>query len=92
MGVTVRTVHRTTIIAKCPHGPDDIYEAEFAVVDRLLTCESIRDAIDRLTVNAVYQESLTQALSESLDCEVVTRGCHGRFNSECRATPTEEME
>lgn len=83
----MQTIHRTTIYSACPHGGTDIDEAEFHT-DKLLTCESIQAAIDRLTADSIYQEDLTKMLSEQLGCSVTTRGRHGRFSTECAASPS----
>lgn len=81
----MKTVHRTTIVGKCPHGCPDVYSAEFHVVDRVITVESIQAEIDAATAEPVYQETLTQRLANAVGCNVVTLGTHGRFETECRA-------
>lgn len=83
----MKTVHRTTIVGKCPHGCPDVYSAEFHVVDRVITVESIQAEIDAATKEPVYQEDLTQRLANRVGCNVVTLGTHGRFETECRAEP-----
>jgi GTP cyclohydrolase I len=85
----MQTIHRTTIVGKCPHGCPDLYAAEFHVEDRVIMVEDIQAAIDDLTREPVYQEALTQALADRLSCVVETRGVHGRFLTECRAEPKE---
>jgi hypothetical protein len=85
--VMLATVHRTTIVGRCPHGCADVYEAEFHVSGRVLIVEAIQEAIDAATAEPIYQEALTQRLADRLDCAVVTRGAHGKFLSECRAEP-----
>jgi hypothetical protein len=75
----MQTIHRTTIVGKCPHGCPDLYAAEFHVEDRVIMVEDIQAAID----------DLTQALADRLSCVVETRGVHGRFLTECRAEPKE---
>ncbi len=84
------TVHRTTIVGKCPHGCPDVYEAEFHIENRVVTVESIQAEIDRATEAPIYQESLTQTLADRIGCPVVTSGAHGRFMTECRAVPQTE--
>ena len=85
--VKTKTVHRTTIVGKCPHGCADVYEAEFHVENRVITVESIQAEIDRATQEPIYQESLTQTLADRLGWQGVTSGMHGRFGTECRAEP-----
>lgn len=81
------TIHRTTIVGKCPHGCPDIYAAEFHVGGNLVTVERIQDAIDHYTSEPIYQEDLTQRLADALACSVVTVGAHGRFETTCNAMP-----
>lgn len=83
VAMKTNTVHRTTIIAKCPHGGPDVYEAEFHTAS-LLTVETIQAEIDEATREPIYQEHLTIRLAEKLECAVVTIGRHGRFQTECR--------
>lgn len=86
--MTLKTVHATTIAGKCPLGCADLYHAEFRVSGpAVLPVESIDAAIAELTEVPTYQEDLTRRLAERLGCEVVTRGTHGRFATECRAVP-----
>lgn len=85
--VATNTVHRTTIVAKCPHGATDVYEAEFQIGTRFVAVEDIQAEIDAATKEPVFQEALTQALADRLSCPVVTSGMHGRFATECRAEP-----
>lgn len=80
-----KTVHRTTIVAQCPHGGVDVYQTEFHVGNRTVTVESIQTVIDAVVKNPVYQEDLTRQLANTLNCEVVTLGSHGRFQTECHA-------
>lgn len=80
------TVHRTTIVGKCPHGCHDIYEAEFATHD-LIRVEDIQSAIERHTAEPIYQEHLTQRLADEVGCEVTTTGRHGQFTTTCKALP-----
>lgn len=86
----MKTVHRTSIASRCPHGGGDAYQAEFHVEGRLLAVEIIQAAIEEATREPVYQEVLTQMLANRLHCIVVTLGVHGRFQTECTAEPTEE--
>lgn len=72
--------HKTTITATCPHGPVDVYEAEFET-DRLIPVEVIQAAIDSFTKSPVYQESLTCQLSKCLLCRVTLKGTHGAFET-----------
>jgi hypothetical protein len=82
----VTTTHKTTIVGKCPHGCPDVYEVEFTVAGEAVTkVEDIQAAIDRLTVEPVYQEDLTRLLAEVVGCRVRTVGSHGRFLTTCEA-------
>lgn len=83
----IKTIHRTTIVGKCPHGCADVYEAEFHVENRIVTVETILSEIVLVTREPIYQESLTQMLADHLGCHVVTVGVHGQFTTECRADP-----
>ncbi len=84
---SMKTIHRTTIIAKCPHGGPDVYEAEFIIIDKMITVEFIQGKIDMLTDSGIYQEKLTQKLADLVGCDVVTKGTHKRFSTECSASP-----
>lgn len=81
------TVHRTTIVGRCPHGCADVYAAEFHAGDRLVRVEDIQAAVDKLTAEPVYQEDLTQRLADAVGCRVVTVGPHGRCVTTCSAGP-----
>jgi len=81
-------IHKTMIVGKCPHGCADLYQAEFRVRNRVIPVERIQEEIDAATKEPIYQEDLTQALADSLGCEVQLEGVHGRFNSISSATPT----
>lgn len=81
----IRTIHRTTIVAQCPHGGVDVYQAEFHAEGRTVTVESIQTVIDAVVRNPGYQEDLTRQLAQTLNCKVVTLGSHGRFQTECHA-------
>lgn len=88
----LKTIHRTVIVAKCPHGGPDVYEAEFHIQDKIVTVEFIQGQIDRLTDSGIYQEKLTQKLADMIGCEVVTKGTHKRFTTECTAGPEKVKE
>lgn len=88
----MKTVHRTTIVGKCPHGCPDVYSAEFHIADRIITVESIQAEIDAATKEPVYQEDLTQRLANRVGCNVATVGSHGQFETECRAEPVTPPE
>lgn len=81
----METVHKTMIVAKCPQGATDVYEAEFHTGDRVILVEKILFEIARVTEKAIYQENLTQDLADRIGCKVVTRGRHGVFATECTA-------
>lgn len=82
----VETVHRTTIVGRCPLGCADVYDAEFRVTgDAVLQVERIAEAVADLTRDPVFQEDLTRRLAARLGCVVVTRGRHGVFDTECTA-------
>jgi hypothetical protein len=85
----MKTIHRTTIVGRCPHGCDDVYEAEFRISDRIVVVESIQEAINESTADPIYQEELTQKLADLIGCEVATKGVHGPFCTECIANPRE---
>ena len=85
--MNTRVTHRTTIVGKCPHGCQDIYQAEFHVDHRVITIESIQEAIDTTTEKPIYQEDLTQALANKVGCKVITKGSHGRFETTCVSDP-----
>lgn len=76
--------HTMTIHGKCPHGCDDVYSATFRV-SRIIPCEVIETAVKVCTLTAIYQESLTQRLSEILVCEVTLIGTHGTVSTETKA-------
>lgn len=83
------TVHRTTIVGKCPHGCPDVYEAEFHVTGlEVLAVEVIQRAIFDATLQPIYQEDLTKNLGALLGCKVVTRGRHSAFDTECTCEPS----
>lgn len=64
--------HQMGFRCKCPvDGKVDYYVASF-YVRRLLKCEDIAQAVAALTREAAYQECLTQALANRLDCKVKT--------------------
>ena len=84
----ITTVHKTTIVGKCPLGCIDIYEAEFTVFGRrILMVEAIQKEIERLTVNETTQENLTYSLADVLGCHVKTKDVHSQFSSKCFADP-----
>ena len=86
----MRTIHRTTIVAKCPLGTMDVYEAEFDVGARFIAVETIQACINSLTRVPVFQEKLTQVLANAVQCRVTLRGSHGAFDTECVAEPEGE--
>lgn len=81
------TIHRTTIVGKCPLGCADVYEAEFHVKSKLIEVGDIADAIKEATENPIYQENLTQLLADNIGCKVVTKGRHTQFETTCEAEP-----
>lgn len=88
----MRTVHRTDIVARCPLGGTDIYEASFTVAGTMLLVEDIQRHIDHLTAEPIYQEELTGRLAVRLKCRVETIGRHGRFTTECVHEPQKEVQ
>jgi hypothetical protein len=87
MKLQTETVHTTTIVGKCPHGCDDVYTAEFHVGNLFVSVESIAKIIAEIVGQPIYQELLTQELANRVGCKVKTRGMHGRFSTDCTATP-----
>jgi hypothetical protein len=87
------TVHKTTIISKCPHGANDVYEAEFHISgSRTIPVEDIESAISNKTSSPIYQEDLTLALAMIFKCKVVTTGRHGNFTTRCSSEPSGSPE
>ncbi len=89
-GMNTTTTHKTTIVGKCPHGCDDVYEASFIVEGRVLRVEDIDAAIIGCTKEPIYQETLGQALADILECKVVLEGKHGRFETLSISDPESE--
>ena len=87
MNTKITTVHKIIIVATCPHGGTDVYEAEFRVNDDVIKVEAIGDAIAEATALPIYQEHLTRRLAAELGCVVITSGSHGQFSTACRADP-----
>ncbi len=83
----MQTVHRTTIIGKCPLGCDDLYDAEFHVTNTFIEVGDIFDAIKEATEEPIYQEALTQILADNIGCKVITKGRHMQFETTCEAEP-----
>jgi len=83
---SMKTIHRTTISAQCPHGHADLYDVEFHTACLVLV-ESLQKAIDESVGTPAYQEELTIKLAEKSGCHVVTRGRHLKFETECTADP-----
>jgi hypothetical protein len=86
----MQTVHRITIVGKCPLGCQDIYQAEFHISNKVIEVGDIADAIKEATENPIYQEVLTQLLADNTGCRVVTVGRHSQFETTCEAEPFEE--
>lgn len=82
------TIHKTTIVGKCPHGCPDVYQATFQT-NRLIPVETIQAEINKATAEPIYQETLTQLLADRVGCIVTTIGDHGGFRTECIAEPEE---
>ena len=61
------------------------------VLNRVLKCEEVADAVATLTRAPIYQELLTQQLADRLQCKVKTVGRHTAGNIEttvvCRPGP-----
>lgn len=86
----MNVVHRTTIVAKCPKGCDDVYSAEFHATTTVMV-EEIASTIKLVAASATTQEDLTQRLATLTDCKVVTVGRHntseGSFETTVEADP-----
>jgi hypothetical protein len=73
--------HYVEIRATCPvNGDADRYDAFVYVEGRVLRCEDVAEAVEQLTREPVYQETLTQALADRLGAKVKTVGRHTAGN------------
>lgn len=72
----MRVTHHLTIVARCPHGGMDTYQARIEV-ERVVLVERIRAEVARLTKRPIYQEALTAKLARALGAKVTTEGMHG---------------
>lgn len=73
--------HHIEIRSVCPvNGDADRYDCWVYVVNRVLTCEAVAEAVEDLTCKPVFQESLTQALANRLKAKVKTAGRHTAGN------------
>jgi GTP cyclohydrolase I len=73
----MKTRHHIVIRATCPvDNTPDKYDGYVYVNNRVLTFEEVAAAVEALTQEPVFQERLTQALADRLQCRVKTRGRH----------------
>lgn len=68
--------HTLTVTAKCPiNGSHDVYNVTFRL-NRLVNVEELLKVAEGYTRQSVYQEDLTQQLSNLFQCEVESHGSH----------------
>ena len=73
----MKTRHHVLIRSTCPvNGDTDFYDCFVYTTTRVLPCEEVADAVERLTQGPVFQEVLTQQLADQLRCKVMTIGRH----------------
>lgn len=73
----MKTTHKTTIHATCPHGCWDYYDVEFEPAV-FITVEYFQAACDKVRGMKEYQEIITERLASELPSGLLTvRGRHG---------------
>jgi len=88
----IATRYVLTVTAKCPVAFDyvDVYDLTVEAEQRTIPVEDILDAIARLTEKPIFQEELTERLSEELRATVETFGTHSGVKTTCVAVYEEQ--
>jgi heterodisulfide reductase subunit C len=72
----MKVEHTLEVTATCPiDDRPDVYRCTIRA-RRVITVESILDAVRRVGDRKLYQEELTQELHRAINCEVETIGWH----------------
>lgn len=83
----ITTRHRVILRTVCPvNGDQDTYTVD-VFPTKLMYCETVKAATDRLQGCVLLQEQLTQHLADVLGCRVRTRGDHRGVSLTVNAYP-----
>lgn len=82
--------HTLTVCARCPVNElRDVYEVTFRL-NRLIKVEELLTITGEYSGKKIFQEELTQAMADRLQCIVESRGTHSGVKTKVICEPKDE--